>query len=318
MNMIQRQPRHRSRSRGFTLLELLIVIGILTVLGVLTVISVGGIARDVKLATGINRVMGGLGAARAEAIRSNKPVMLSFRVVKDNRKPGEPDQVEMVIARWTGELRNAMDYGYGSTGTPRFAERFEPVAEIPPQLLPDGIKVAGPYTDFDLVDDYEETWACMSSGPWIPQDIDGDGKIDYYSTQERGEIIGVLFGPDGSLQSRSSSSVSSGLISTYRWIDYDDDNFLQRSTIPSGAGNNTSFFLQNDTNDETFANMVHFLAVYDEKQAQEEVDYSQWVGTSGTTNYIERRDEFLGTWIHENADRIHFNRYTGLAEIANE
>ena len=64
--------------------------------------------------------------------------------------------------------------------------------------------------------------------------------------------------------------------------------------------------------------MVHFLVVYDEKQAQEEVDYSQWSGTSGTTSYIERRDEFLGTWINENADRIHFNRYTGLAEIANE
>ena len=41
----------KSHRRSFTLLELLIVIGILTILSVLTVISVGGISRDIKLST---------------------------------------------------------------------------------------------------------------------------------------------------------------------------------------------------------------------------------------------------------------------------
>lgn len=315
MNSASTMTRLQRRMKGFTLLELLIVIGILTVLAVLTVISVGGIARDVKLATGINRVMSSLATARAEAIRTNKPVMLSFRVVKDNRKPGLPDQVEMVVARWTGELRDAVDFGYSYSG--RFAERFEPAPEIPPLLLPDGIKVAGPYTDFGLLNNPEETWCCMTSGPWQPIDTDSDGKIDYYASQQRGEVLGVLFGPDGSLQTRSSGSVSSGATSTYRWIDFNGDEILERATIPNGTSNNTAFFLQNDTIDEPFANMVQFLAVYDEERAREEVDFNIWASQTGTTSYIEARDEYLGSWIDENADRIHFNRYTGLAELAN-
>ena len=64
----QQTPERSMRSRGFTLLELLIVIGIITILSVFTVMSVGSISRDVKVATGVNRVTTALATARAEAI----------------------------------------------------------------------------------------------------------------------------------------------------------------------------------------------------------------------------------------------------------
>jgi hypothetical protein len=144
-----------------------------------------------------------------------------------------------------------------------------------------------------------------------------DGKIDYYSSQVRGGMLGILFAPDGSLQTRSSSSVSASGISAYRWVDFNGDGWLERATIPTNVSNNSSFFMQNDTIDEPFANMVQYLAVYDEKRAREEVDFTLWHSGQGLQPYIEARDEFLGTWIHENADRIHFNRYTGLADLAN-
>ena len=75
--------------------------------------------------------------------------------------------------------------------------------------------------------------------------------------------------------------------------------------------------MQNDTIDEPFANMAQFLVVYDEKRAQEEVDFTKWNSSQNLFTYIDVRDDYLGAWIDENADRIHFNRYTGLAELAN-
>ena len=60
--------RRLARARAFTLLELLVVMGIMMILAVLTAISVGKVTRDAKLANATNGVVASLGAARAIAI----------------------------------------------------------------------------------------------------------------------------------------------------------------------------------------------------------------------------------------------------------
>ena len=304
-----RQPIGTFRS-GFTLLELLIVIAIITVLSVVTVISVGSISRDVKLSTGINRVTSTLATARAEAIRSNKPVMVSFRMVKDVRRPGKPAQVEMAVSRWTGEFLTPTQVGYSGNA---HSERYELVPQIPPQLLPDGVKVGCSYADFGLVNNGEEVWCFMTSGPFLPVDVDSDGSADYFTSQDKGEMIGVLFGPDGQLLTRNTQSLTSGGVWVCKWIDFNNDGKLERATVLPGNSNN-SFFYQNDTIDEPFMNMAQFLVIYDEQRAREEVDFTLWSGETSAGAHALAKHNSLGVWVNENADRIHFNRYTGMAE----
>lgn len=302
---------HRTNGpRGFTLLELLVVIAIITILSVVTVISVGSISRDVKLSTGINRVTATLATARAEAIRSNNPVLVSFRTVKDVRRPSEPARVEMAVARWTGEFLTPEQVGYDGNA---HSERYELVPEIPPQLLPEGIMVACTYADFGLVNNGEEVWCFMTSGPFTPVDSDSDGTIDHFTSNDKGEMIGILFGADGQLLTRNTLSLTSGGVWVCKWIDFNNDGKLERASVLPGNSNN-SFFYQNDTIDEPFMNMAQFLVVYDEQRAREEVDYTLWEDETGASAHALARHEALGTWVNENADRIHFNRYTGLAE----
>ena len=81
---------------GFTLLELLVVMGILLILATLTAISVGKVTRDAKLANATNVLVAALGNARAIAIRDNAYVMVTFRIAPDRRERQ---------LRWTAEVR---------------------------------------------------------------------------------------------------------------------------------------------------------------------------------------------------------------------
>ena len=325
--MNSNQPRHSfgALRSGFTLLELLIVIAIITVLSVVTVISVGSIARDVKLSTGINRITSALGTARAEAIRSNTPVLVSFRMVKDVRRPGKPAQVEIAVSRWMGELISPESIGWEPFGDPDnwpWSERYELVPSIPPQLLPAGIKVACPASDFDyLGTDYQEIWMFMSSAPFdeFGQIENGDGTTrGNYNCGEPGAMIGILFGPDGDLLTRNTSSVSAGGIRSSKWIDFNADGRIELGNYCDEDDNQHNlYYYQNDTVDEPFVNMCQYLVVFDEEQAREEVDFSAWEEFSGIRDYVRTKNDALGPWVTENADRLHFNRYTGLSERTN-
>ena len=63
-------------------------------------------------------------------------------------------------------------------------------------------------------------------------------------------------------------------------------------------------------------NMAQYLLVYDEQQAREEVDFSLFDRSNFNyiSQYLDAKNDVLGTWVNENADRLHFNRYTGLME----
>ncbi len=58
--------------------------------------------------------------------------------------------------------------------------------------------------------------------------------------------------------------------------------------------------------DEVVINLVPFLAIFDDDEAREIYD-------TGTWNDPVARTTDLSAYINSRADRIHFNRYTGVA-----
>ena len=65
----------------------------------------------------------------------------------------------------------------------------------------------------------------------------------------------------------------------------------------------------------TVRDTAQFLVVYDEERAKQDVDFTNWTVGNRVADFIQDRNAELGPWVTENADRIHFNRYTGLAEV---
>ena len=314
--------RASARRHAFTLLELLVVIGIISVLSVATVISVQKVSRDVKLSTGVNRVLGALTSARSEAIRSNTPTLVTFRVVKDYEDPSKPEQVEVVVAQFTGDIRSAGSYGSTSNA---YFERYQPVPTIAPRLLPEGIKVAAPYTEFSLISevtsDNEDTlWNFMASGPMELTQITFAGDSAPTTTYDTrngqwGGGFAVLFSGDGTMIMRDPNTIVSAEKSAYRFVDFDADRRFDVSKGTGGYGGNSVFFEQRQTDRDFLVNSAQFLVVYDEERAKEDVDFTNWDANSGVVDFIRGRNAELGPWVTENADRIHFNRYTGLAEV---
>jgi prepilin-type N-terminal cleavage/methylation domain-containing protein len=123
---------------AFTLLELLVVMGILLVLATLTAISVGKVTRDAKLANATNTLIASLGNARAIAIRDNTYVLVSFRIAPDRRSrivPREPQVVQVITSKWTGEVvtpSTPLPAGVEMPSTADvYGERFLPVPGVP-------------------------------------------------------------------------------------------------------------------------------------------------------------------------------------------
>ena len=317
-------PDRITPRRGFTLLELLVVIGIISMLAVVTVISVQRVTRDVKLATGVNRVLGALSTARTEAIRTNTPTLLTFRMVKDLEDPSQPAQVEMVVAGFSGEVVPGPDIPVNGPPVPWSNSafcRFTPSQTVAPRYLPEGIMVAGPGQDFGLLDDPTGTWLFMSPGPWVPLDENNDGNYDTYRSEDYGATFGVLFSVDGTVVTRNPETQTSVSDRLYNWVDYDgmqdeDGNFMFND---SSGSDTTRFFQQRESDAESLIDACSFLMVYDEVKAKQDIDYSQFIAIQpppgSWTDSYEEENRILGAWVSENADRIHFNRYTGLAKV---
>lgn len=313
-----------SGSRAFTLLELLVVIGIISVLSVATVVSVQKISRDVKISTGVNRLLGSLSAARAEAIRTNSPTLVTFRVVKDYDDPSQPEQVEVVVAKFTGEIRRA---GYYGSGQIAYLERYIPVPTIAPRLLPEGIKVAAPYTDFSFLgdiagDDADTLWNFMATGPMelklITFSGDSAPTLTYDTNPGQwGGGFAVLFSGNGTIITRDPNTIVSAEQSSYRFVDFDSDGLFDVSKQTSGYGRNSLFFEQRQTDRDFIVNMSQFLVVFDEDRAKEDVDFSNWP-YGNLFDMQEQRNKELGEWVNLNAARVHFNRYTGVAEVGQQ
>ena len=225
--MIDR-PRHldacrRRRGAGFTLIELLVTMSIIAVVGSIVVVAFRGFAREARLSSGTNTVLAALGNARAQALKSNRLVLVAL---VPRMQEGGTQVVEIVTAQWSGDtfVYPGMVYlGPGGGTTTEVVDRFVPIPGIPVRQLPRGIKVAGPlYAESATIiavnganaGDRDSFWATQAHLPAI---IIRDGNNTLLPNREAaGRILAVMFSADGSIVDANAESDS-----TLSYIDFD-------------------------------------------------------------------------------------------------
>jgi hypothetical protein len=261
--------------------------GVMAVLAGLTVIGYRSISKDAKLSSGKNAVMAALDNARAMAIKNNRTTMVVFvpRLVSDTEQ-----RVEAVIAEWRGDvIIQVVKSPPAPNGAPRLFERFVVVNGIRPRQLPAGISVAGP--NYKTESSTDNAW-------FVPSNL---LKVAPPAGEAPGRLLAVMYGPDGTTQ--TNVSVTATTANNYPFVDFDGDG-LQDRTLTGNLIDD--FYWQVKATDEPCPDIVSFLAVFDEDQARSLYDTSKW-------NDLTIRQSDLSQYINTSADRIHFNRYTGVA-----
>jgi prepilin-type N-terminal cleavage/methylation domain-containing protein len=304
--------------RAFTLVELLAVIGILVTLATLTAMSVQRIGKDTRLSKATNTLLNVLETARTQAIREHKPMLVAFVVkVELIQQPASataainPDWIkrqwtEAVIGRLEEELvrQPCPPEDLGKPDKQNYIDRFEPHPDFQPVIFSDGIKIAGPRTDYG------------EDGVWITQ--------PELKNQEYGRMLGVLFGADGGVLTRLSGG---GLANAgqYRSAVMDMDRDGDQRT-PDDSEGPARYFYYDDYEDEPSLQYAQFLAVFDDKLAREMFDVKNWQGVAGPRYNSTYTCDQYGTgqtrmrcdqseFINQFADRIFINRNTGRAEV---
>jgi len=332
----------RLPSRAFTLLELLVVMGILLVLATLTGISVSKVTRDAKLTSATNTLVAALGNARAIAIRDNTYVMVTFRLAGDSRAVGvplDPPVVQVVTARWTGEVitdKSPLPAGAKRLPDDLFADRFLPVPGVPQRSLPSGILVAGPafgYVTDTAVGNHDNEWrtqprfagtvSTTTSASAVTRTFTPD-----LATTEVGWGIAVLFGPDGRTLSRNPEQVTEVVVGgsnqnayVKAFVDFNGNGYPACGNTSFYGGTtpvNVDFTIYDEPLDEPLVDYVPYLAVFSEKEARERFPGTAagWRGPRSGPSQNRVLDHSL--FINEQADRITFNRFTGVAGLVSK
>ncbi len=251
--------------RGVTIIEIIVVIGILSILAVITTLAIAGVRQGARLSMGQNAVEAALGEARARAMQDNKATALVFRARFDGTNPSA---TEMVLCQ---RVDSAISNGY-------LVDRLLTLDQEP-RVLPDDIKVAGPWYDTNE----DDTWITQPTFP--------------IGNEAAGRQFAVIFAPDGSCVSHFPESVDADAI----YVDFDRDG---SQDIGSTTGN-ARYFLYDEADDENSLQVAVFLAVFDDREAREWTDDSDW-------DDPDRMRSDYTAYINSRADRIHFNRYTGV------
>jgi len=263
----------RRRTRAFTLIELLVVIGIIALVGTITVMGFKAVTKDAKLSSGRNAVMAALDNARALAMKNNQPVIVTFVPRLEGEKK---PRIDIVFAEWSRitEKVNTTPIGL------RTFDRFVLINDAPARSLPLGIGIAGPHFDGGL----DDSWR-------VPTNFAKPNEAP-------GRAIGVMFGPDGTRMMTNPLNDSD-----YFWIDFNEDGIQQRVNTSIMADD---WYLYEDRFDEPTIELVPFMCVYDDDECRELSVDSDW-------NAALTKDTEISNYINQYADRIHFNRYTGVA-----
>jgi len=301
---LDRSTTSSNRARAFTIVELLVVIGVIGILAALTTIGARRLTAGSRLAAATNAVTSALGNARAAAIKDGITTGVVFRPVYNPLKPNTPQRVELITIRTTGE-RSA--FGQTTIGV-RSAERYRPVQNIPATVLPEGIKVAGPMYDppgnFGAIP-AEQVYATQAE--IIPM-------VACKETIEFNRIVAVLFGPNGQFLTRPTR----GSIDEMKcYVDWNDNGGLatpppdpqdvQQGNCAQGLFE--QFWLQDHPDDENNLMFVPFVVVYDDKAARE-VKGTDW----GNQNNMLGELTGPAGYIAQFGDKITFNRFSGIPE----
>lgn len=272
-----------SARRGFTLIELMVVIGIIVILLGITVFAVAGLAKDSKQSSAVNTVQSALGKARALAMKRGEPVLIAFMPHVDD----DYEHLQVVYAAFSGE--SIVHFALGSPPSPGVVDRFIPITGQKPEPLPRGIKVAAPwYAVGDNAGD--STWIAASSFNAIASNGEAPGTI-----------VAVMFDRDGSVVTRNSRTDSARI-----YIDHNNDGLQHFDGTDYDPDSFPDSFVQVTDLDESYLSFAPFISVYDDDEAREFApDVTQW--SNGGT-----KDFDLTQYIDEFADRLHFNRYTGV------
>jgi len=308
-----KSPEVPIRRQGFTLTELLVVMGVIALLSALTALGYRTIARDAKISSGKNTVMAVLDNARALAMKNNQIVMVVFRP----RVDGKEEYVEAVTAKWSGAT------GIAQVGFNAVIDRFVPIPGVPTRSLPVGIKVAGPM----FASNYDSTWVTVTHLPAVTENGQGEAG---------GEMLAVMFDPSGCTTTKNSATDSHAI-----FVDFNNDGLQQFGNQTTGVtkldyysfsssdglptppvfagalfspspGSVGGYVEQKFESDEPYVAVVPYLAVFDDDKAREFYDITRWSTPPSSTPGPNRMADYT-EFITQNADRIHFNRYTGVA-----
>jgi len=294
-----------SRLRAFTIIELLVVMGVIGVLALLTTLGARKLTQGSRLAAATNAVTSALGNARAAAIKDSAVTAVVFRPVWDLSRRQIPQHVEIVTVRSTGE-RSSFQSG-NSVGV-AIAERFRPVQGIPTVSLPEGIKVAGPMYD------PPGSFGAIASENVFSTQVELSQAENCLESIEFNRVVAVMFGPDGQFLTRPPRS---SLNENKCFVDWNDSG----GAVPPPAepqdvllgncanGNFEHFWLQDHPDDECNLMFVPFVSVYDDKAARA-LKSTNWGNDANMLTELTGPSGFIAQF----GDRITFNRFSGIPE----
>ncbi|MGY8753351.1 MAG: pilus assembly FimT family protein [Phycisphaerales bacterium] len=283
--------QHNNSVRGFTLIELIVVMVVMAILAGLSAIAYRGIAKDMQMSSAVNTVTAALDNARSIAIKNNRYVMTVFRPRLEDG--GTTQYIELVIAEWTGDSASANN---GSNNIWTY-DRFVPVPKVLVRTITGGINVAGP--GYGVGDD-DIWWVCS----YLPA-----------PNEPKGALVGVLYSPEGRVVVRNAESGSDRI-----WVDFNrdwvqtidattsinwaDPEIVTSPWTPEATPNIGAYFDVEIQGSEPFISMTPILAVFNEEECRKLNDPVSW-------NNAGYRDSRYTEYIDANADRIQFNRYSG-------
>ena len=177
--------------RGFTLLELMLVLAVLGVLSAMAIPAVLNTTQQIKLAANARAVERELQGARMKAVRSNRAIRVRFNCPST----GQYRIVELLGSRQTpatddDDSRAATRCGYSAYPYPDTNQDFFsiPNNDGPIQMLQDGI---GFGTDAQTVEFWPDGTAHIASGgtqPWPAIPDDGVG-ITVFDIMHQSTIV---------------------------------------------------------------------------------------------------------------------------------
>ncbi len=335
------------RRPAFTLLELLVVVGIILIVTTLTLMAYRGIASDMRMSAAVQDVTSVMEQARSRAIRDGKATMV---VLRPRITAGGEQIIEAVVGQSSGETfrwrKSASQGPYDpvtNQGAPRrMATRFVPLQGLEPREMPEDMGFATPAHQFGDDEMYVMTGQVGVFGepPGImPAVLYGpDGEIVNYDQDTDASLVFMDFNGDGGQRGWDAESQE-----TSDWCNHwaaasfgappacpPDRIDFQEGFMPAGEcwvlnrrlasglphPNETALdeelpLCAHDNEDEPFVVLATELMIFDEKAAREQYIIGNWTyDESGAA----ARGKDLTEFITDNGRRIRINRYTGVSQ----